>query len=81
MERTFLKQLRLKRKLTQKGLSKKLGLSTVYVRKLERGVVNPGIDTMIKYENFFNESMRKLFPDIFLSNSDKKLIKNPKKAI
>ncbi|WP_121615254.1 helix-turn-helix transcriptional regulator [Virgibacillus halodenitrificans] len=76
MERDLLFQLRTKHNLTQKELAEKLDISTVYVRKLEKGVVNPGRETMLKYEHFFGKDMRKLFPDLFFNHYDKKLIKN-----
>lgn len=76
MERKLLKQLRLKQNLTQQELAKKLDISTVYVRKLEKGVANPGRETMLKYESFFEVDMRKLFPDLFFDSDDKKFIKN-----
>lgn len=81
MEREFLKQLREKQNLTQQELAKELDISTVYVRKLEKGVVNPGRETLIKYENHFNKSMKKLFPDLFFSDNDKKVIKEEKQVI
>ncbi|MCJ8008939.1 helix-turn-helix domain-containing protein [Lederbergia wuyishanensis] len=81
MERKLLKTLRIKHKLTQQDLSEKLDISTIYVRKLEKGVANPGRETMIKYENFFETDMRKLFPDLFFEFDDKKCIKNHKQAI
>lgn len=76
MERRLLKELREKQNLTQHELGEKLGISTVYVRKLEKGVVDPGINTIIKYESFFKKDMKKLFPDIFFKSNDKKVIKN-----
>lgn len=75
MERKLLLSLRINSELTQKELAEKLGISTVYVRKLEKGVVNPGRDTMLDYEEFFDVDMRKLFPDLFLRKNDKKFIK------
>lgn len=75
VERKMLKKLRIKHKLTQQGLSEMLGISTVYVRKLEKGDAKPGRETMIKYENFFQIDMRKLFPDLFFDRNDKKCIK------
>ncbi|WP_276328307.1 helix-turn-helix domain-containing protein [Cytobacillus horneckiae] len=75
MERELLKSLRIEMQLTQQDLSNKLSISTIYVRKIEKGVANPGRETMIKYENFFKTDMRKLFPDLFFDNNDKKLIK------
>jgi DNA-binding XRE family transcriptional regulator len=79
MERALLKQLREKQNLTQQDLANKLDISTVYVRKLEKGVVDPGINTMIRYEKHFRKDMKKLFPDIFFKYNDKKLIKNNQK--
>lgn len=76
MERKYLLNLRIKEKLTQEELASALGISTVYVRKIEKGVADPGRKTMIKYEKYFKTSMRKLFPDLFSDYSDKKLIKN-----
>lgn len=81
MERQLLKTLRIKSGLTQQELSEKLDISTIYVRKLEKGVANPGRETMIKYEFFFKTDMRKLFPDLFFEGNDKKCIKNQKRAI
>lgn len=75
MERKLLKQLRVKQNLTQHELAIKLGISTIYVRKLEKGVVNPGRETMINYEKYFKRSMKDLFPDLFFDNNDKKFIK------
>lgn len=74
MERKLLRQLREKQKLTQQKLGEELGISTIYVRKLEKGVANPGRETMIKYENYFRKSMKELFPDLFFNNNDKKFI-------
>lgn len=76
MERTMLLQLRKRHNLTQQELAENLGISTVYVRKLEKGVVNPGRETLVKYESFFEKDMKKLFPDLFFNINDKKLIKN-----
>lgn len=81
MNRSLLRQLRIDHKLTQQELAKKLGISTVFVRKIENGDANPGRETMLKYEFFFKKDMRELFPDLFLNQDDKKLIKNDKPAI
>ncbi|WP_246231539.1 helix-turn-helix domain-containing protein [Sporosarcina jiandibaonis] len=78
MERKLVKQLRLKHNLTQQQLAEKLDLSTVYVRKIEKGVVNAGLPTMIKYENLFGVNMRTLFPDIFFEANDNEFIKKKK---
>lgn len=80
MERKLLRKLRLKNKLTQQQLADQLGISAVYVRKIEKGDVNAGLPTMLKYENFFGVSMRELFPDIFLTTDDKKVIKDKKEV-
>ncbi len=76
MERKLLLQLRNEYQLTQQQLATELEISTVYARKLEKGVVNPGLETMLKYERFFHKDMRKLFPDLFFDSNDKKFIKN-----
>lgn len=75
MERKLLRKLRNEAGLTQQELAKELGISTVYVRKIEKGDANAGLPTMIKYENFFGISMRELFPDIFFEAGDKNFIK------
>lgn len=75
MERKLLKKLRSDKGLTQQELAEKLEISAVYVRKIEKGDVNAGLPTMIKYENFFGVSMRKLFSDIFFEAVDNKVIK------
>ncbi|NIK11158.1 helix-turn-helix transcriptional regulator [Alkalibacillus almallahensis] len=75
MVRKLLLELRNEKDLTQQQLAENLDLSTVYVRKLEKGVVNPGRETMLKYESYFNRDMRELFPDLFFNHNDKKFIK------
>ncbi len=80
MDRKLLKELRIKHSLTQKELADKLGISAVYVRKIEKGDANAGLPTMIKYERFFGVSMRDLFPDIFLTSDDNFFIKNKKQV-
>ena len=74
--RDFLIELRKRKKLTQLELAEKLEISEVYVRKLEQGDRNPSVNTMLKYERFFGESMKEMFPDIFLTKNDTKCIKN-----
>lgn len=75
MERKLLKQLRVSKNLTQQELADELGISAIYVRKIEKGVVKPGRETLIAYEAFFEKSMKDLFPDIFFTPNDKKCIK------
>lgn len=50
---------------TQKQVARQLGLSEVFIRKLEKGDANPSVRTMLKFERLYNVSMRDLFPDIF----------------
>ncbi len=71
MERKLLIKLRRNQNLTQKELADRIGISAIYVRKLEKGVVNPGLKTMIKYENYFKKNMKYLFPDLFFDFYDK----------
>lgn len=74
--RKYLIMLRKKNNLTQSELAKKLNISEVYVRKLEQGSRNPSVNTMLKYEQFFEEPMKSMFSDIFFTNNDTKCIKN-----
>ncbi|OES45269.1 helix-turn-helix domain-containing protein [Domibacillus iocasae] len=74
MERKLLIKLRIGKGFTQEELAEDLGISTIYVRKLEKGNVNPGRKTMIKYEQYFKVSMKELFPDLFFDSGDTKLI-------
>lgn len=80
MERKLLKQLRIEKKLTQQELAESLGISSIYVRKIEKGTVKPGRETLIIYESFFKRNMKELFPDIFFTANDKKCIKNKQLA-
>lgn len=64
---------RKKMKFTQKQLAEKLGISTVYVRKIESGYV-PRPDIMVKYQDVFSISVKELFPDYFSVFDDKKFI-------
>jgi len=76
VKREKLINLRKSKGLTQEKMAKEIGISTVYVRKIENGDVDPGRNTLLKYQKFFNEDASTLFPDIFFSIRDKKLIKN-----
>ncbi|AMX01124.1 hypothetical protein ATY39_14100 [Rummeliibacillus stabekisii] len=76
----MLKQLRKDKNLTQQELAEEIGISSIYVRKIEKGAVKPGRETLILYENYFGISMRELFPDIFFIINDKKCI-NEQRAI
>ena len=63
------------RKSSRKSTAEQLGISEVYLRKIETGLSKPGRDTMIKFEKYYGVSMRDLFPDIFLSINDTECIK------
>lgn len=65
---------RKEKKLTQLEVAEKLGVSEVFVRKIEKGDRNPSVETMLKFEALYRTSMRKLFPDIFQVSSDTKCI-------
>jgi putative transcriptional regulator len=73
--RLRLKEERKKRKLTQKELAQKLGISEVWVKKIENGVNDPGRKLMFKFEEFFGVSHRELFPDLSQQNGDTFCIK------
>lgn len=70
---------RQKKELTQEKLGKVLGISTVYVRKIEKGLRNPGRETMLKFETFYGVPARVLFPDLFQVSVDTKRIENKEK--
>ncbi|TCW59034.1 helix-turn-helix protein [Bacillus thuringiensis] len=64
------------RSLTQKELAVALNLSTVFVRKVEKGERNPSVKTMKVYQRFFGVRVTELFPDIFNDFDDTKRIKD-----
>ncbi|MEM5606469.1 helix-turn-helix transcriptional regulator [Bacillus cereus] len=68
-----LKQERKTMQLTQSELAEKIGISTVYVRKIENGYL-PRPDIMVKYQDVFNISVTELFPEYFAVFNDKKFI-------
>jgi putative transcriptional regulator len=74
MKRRKLIELRKQRNLTQRQLAEELGISEVYVRKIEKGDSNPGRETMVKFQQFYQYELPELFPDIFLINFDTKCI-------
>ncbi|BCJ86506.1 helix-turn-helix domain-containing protein [Effusibacillus dendaii] len=80
MKRERLISERNKKRKTQLQVAQDLDISEVYVRKLESGSVNPGRDTMFKFENYYKVDAKKLFPDIFLRFDDKKVIKDKPSA-
>lgn len=74
MARERLVQERNERELTQKQVAESLGISEVFVRKIEKGVAAPGRETMLKFEKFYGVSERELFPDLFQIAFDTKCI-------
>jgi len=63
-----------KRNLTQKQVAEILEISEVYVRKIEKGLRNPGRETMLKFEKLYGVQDRQLFPDLFNVSIDTKRI-------
>lgn len=74
MKRRKLIELRKQRNLTQRQVAESLGISEVYVRKIEKGDSDPGRETMVKFQQFYQYELTELFPDIFLINFDTKCI-------
>jgi putative transcriptional regulator len=74
MKRRKLIELRKQRNLTQRQVAETLGISEVYVRKIEKGDSNPGRETMVKFQQFYQYELTEMFPDIFLINFDTKCI-------
>jgi len=68
--RTDLIALRGKR--TQEEVSKILGISQKSLSAIELGNRNPSIKLMLEFEKLYSKDMKKLFPDIFLSESTTK---------
>nr|WP_093231546.1 helix-turn-helix transcriptional regulator [Thermoflavimicrobium dichotomicum] len=66
---------RVKKGLTQKQVAEILGISEVFVRKIEKGTANPGRKTMLKFELLYGISDRELFPDLFYVDDDTICIK------
>lgn len=66
--RSKLLEKRLELGLTRSELAEIVGLSEIFVRKLENGSRNPSVTTMLKFQVYYGESMQKLFPDVFQLN-------------
>lgn len=79
--RSSLIQERLNKKLTRKQVAEVLGISEVYVRKIEEGSRNPGRETMLKFEKFYKKPAEELFPDLFHVHLDTKRIKELEKEV
>ncbi|MGM0853104.1 MAG: helix-turn-helix transcriptional regulator [Bacillota bacterium] len=74
MKRVKLIEIRKQKQLTQKQVAEVLGISEVYVRKIEKGDSNPGRDTMLKFQQFYQYDISELFPDLFFISVDTKCI-------
>ena len=79
MKRTRLRQERLERGMSYQDVANELGISSVYVRKIESGDRNPGFVTALRFENLFGVGAKELFPDIFLQAYDTKRTKKGEK--
>jgi putative transcriptional regulator len=65
-KRESLINLRLKKKLTQKEASEKIGISRSFLAEIENGDKNPSFKTMQKFINFYGEKTKDIFfnPDV-----------------
>ena len=59
-----LRFIRRKRKLTLKDLSQRADLSVPYLSDLERGVVNPSIESLQKVAKAYNMKVQDLFTGV-----------------
>lgn len=78
--RTNLKKERERQNLSRNKLAEKLGISEIYVRKLESGSSNPSIDVAKIFAEFYKKPLDYLFPDLFLLSFDTKRIENKKEV-
>ena len=65
MVRSYMKSLRLAKRLTNEQMAKKIGVTTSYYNKLELGKKNPSIQTAFKLATFFDCPIEDLFGDTF----------------
>lgn len=56
---------RKKKNLTQKQAASMIGISEVFLRKLESGKKNPSLSTISKLVILYDSEDKELFPDIF----------------
>ena len=75
-----IRTLRKSKAFTQEELGEKAGLSYKFVGEMERGEVNPSLDSLVKIANALSVKVGDLFPrevDIFpqFSSQDLQLIK------
>ena len=59
-----LRSIRKERKLTLKDVSQHAGLSVPYLSDIERGVVNPSIETLRKIAKAYNMKVQDLFTGV-----------------
>ncbi len=57
-----IRQLRKSQKLTQEQLGEKAGISYKFIGEVERGAVNPSLDSLIGIAKALHVSVRELFP-------------------
>ncbi|MHA3065760.1 helix-turn-helix transcriptional regulator [Lacticaseibacillus saniviri] len=74
MERENLKELRKRAGLTQTELADELGISTIYLRKIEKGARQPSNNVAANFVEYFGVSANELFPDIYQVLIDTKSI-------
>lgn len=79
MKRKKMREKRLAKGMTFKEVADKVGLSAVYIRKIENGDRTPSLTSAAKLSNLLGLSVKSLYPDIFLENYDTKCIKEEKK--
>lgn len=74
MKRNELIQARKKKQEIRKVAAEGIGISEIYLRKIESGDMTPGRNAILKMCLYYNEPAEALFPDIFLMTSDSKAI-------
>lgn len=57
-----IRQLRKLRELTQEQLGEKAGISYKFIGEVERGTVNPSLDSLIGIAKALNVGVKELFP-------------------
>ena len=57
-----IRQLRKSQKLTQEHLGEKAGISYKFIGEVERGAVNPSLDSLVSIANALRVSVKELFP-------------------
>lgn len=59
---------------TQQHAAHEIGISPIYLRKLESGEVNPGRSVMFRVCDYYKVEAKLLFPDLVPDSHYKKLI-------